>query len=252
MLMATLWLGEKALMRDPSLAMQAPVSCYLFRFVDTDKVEAGKQYRYRVSIEVSNPNFEVDPRILEDAASSRQASRWTPPADSPLVSVPRDRLLLAMSAKAKGSGLTDHQGHVLFHAWDKKMGAEVAKEFDISLGAIADFVTNVENWFNPYTGIGENLDNVPLKFEDGPPMLADIDGGVALPGTRGVDQPAEMLFFDSKGRMFTTNQARDAPTAEFYKERYVVEAAPADTGTTILPDQPAGKGKAGPGYGAGR
>jgi hypothetical protein len=136
------------------------------------------------------------------------------------------------------------------------MGAEVAKEFDISLGAIADFVTTIENWYNPYTGIGENLDNVPLRFvEDSPtlaPMLADIDGGVALPGVRGVEQPAEMLFFDGKGRMFTTNQARDAPTAEFYKERYVVEAQPMDTGTTILPEQPAGRGKAASGYGAGR
>jgi hypothetical protein len=236
---------------DPSLSMQAPVSSYLFRFVDTDKVDAGKQYRYRVSVEVENPNFDVDPRILEDAASSRQPSRWTPHAASPTVSVPRDRLLLAISAKARSAVLTEHQGHVLFHSWDKKMGAEVAKEFDIALGAIADFVTTVENWYNPYTGVGEELDNVPFKFEEGPPMLADIDGGMSLPGVRGAEQPAEMLFIDSKGRMFTTNQARDAPTAEFYKERYVLEAAPMDTGSTILEEQP-GRARATGGYGGGR
>jgi hypothetical protein len=242
---------------DQGLGMEtvAPVPSYLFRFVDTDKVEAGKQYRYRVSVEVENPNFDVDPRILQDASSSRQPSRWTPPAESPVASVPHDRVLFALSAKSRNVGLAEHQGHVLFHSWDKKMGAEVAKEFDLQLGAIADFVATVENWYNPYTGVGENLDNYHFQYEaSGPtaaPMLVDIDGDSPLPGARGVDQPAEMLFVDGKGRMFTANEARDAAVAEFYKERYTVEEIAADAGTTILDQQPT-KGRGGAGYGAGR
>jgi hypothetical protein len=226
----------------------AHVPSYLFRFVDTQKVEAGKQYRYRVMLELANPNFALPPEILAGgAASSSKETLQTPPAETATVTVPRERTLYALAAKTNNKSLVDYEGQVLFHVWNPKMGAEMAKEFDLKLGEIAEFVDTVENWFNPYTGMGEKLENVPFQYVDGnptaAPMLADITGGEKLPGAKSDDepQPAEMLFIDAKGRMFTANEARDAAALDYYKERYV-EQPPQETGGELFEQQPAGRG----------
>jgi hypothetical protein len=211
---------------------------FLFRFVDTHNIEPGKEYRYRVSLEVQNPNYLVPAGFLEDPASSQVESRWTAPAESPAITVPGKSFLYALSSKNQNKSPSDFEGQVLFHVWNDKMGAEVAKEFDLSLGAIADFVDTVENWYNPYTGMGEKLENVNFAFKAGPPMLADITGGVEVPGFRDLDKPAEMLFIDAQGRMFTSNQARGAAAAEFYKERYTLEPAPDAQSDQFAPEQP--------------
>jgi hypothetical protein len=226
----------------------AHVPSLLFRFVDTQKVEGGKQYRYRVTLELANPNFLVNPAILEDPASSQKETLSTPPAETATVKVPRERTLYALATKTSNKSLVDFEGQVLYHTWNPKMGAEIAKEFDLKLGEVADFVDTVENWYNPYTGIGVELPDVPFQFVDGnreaAPMLADITGGERLPGAKSTDeaQPAEMLFFDANGRMFTANEARDAAVLEFYKERYVEEPAPEAGGELFEPAQPAGRG----------
>ena len=221
----------------------ADVPSYLFRFVDTQKVEAGKQYRYRVTLELANPNFGLDPAILADGTSSQKENVQTPPAETATVTVPRERTLYALGTKTNKS-LEDYEGQVLYHVWNPKMGAEMAKEFDLKLGEIAEFVDTVENWYNPYTGLGEKLEGVPFQFVEGKPMaapmLADITGGEKLPGAKSTDepQPAEMLFIDASGRMFTANEARDAAALDFYKERYVEQPAPEAT-DALYGEQPA-------------
>jgi hypothetical protein len=216
-------------------AMVAHTPYLLFRFVDMQNIVPGKEYRYRVSLEVQNPNYLVPPGILEEPTSSQQESRWTPPAETPSVTVPGKSRLYAMSLK-KSQG--EPEGHVLFHVFNDKMGAEIAKEFDLALGAIADFIDTVDDWYNPYTGAGEKLENVHFAFKDGPPILADITGGVEVPGFRDLEQPTEMLFIDANGRMFTSNQARGTPAAEFYKERYTLETAPDPSADQFAPEQP--------------
>jgi hypothetical protein len=217
-----------------NLTPTAHVPSLLFRFVDTQKIEPGKQYRYRVTLEMANPNFALEPRTLEDASSALKETRFTPPAESPTVIVPHDRRLFALSSKAANRPLVDQTGQVLYHVWDQKMGAEVAKEFDIKLGEIAEFVDTVENWYNPYTGAGEKLENFPFQYHPGAPtkapMLADITGGEDVPGHRDLDQPTELLFIDADGRMFTSNQMQGVAAKEFYKERYDAEPPPEGDG----------------------
>ena len=216
-------------------AMVAPTPYLLFRFVDMQNIEPGKEYRYRVSLELQNPNYLVPPAVLEEPTSAQQATRWTEPAESPSVTVPRKSFVYALGLKKSQS---NNEGQILFHVWNEKMGAEIAKEFDIALGAIADFTDTVDDWYNPYTNMGEKLENVHIAFKDGPPMLADITGGVEVPGFRDLDQPTEMLFIDANGRMFTSNQARGTPAAEFYKERYTMETAPDPAADQFGPQQP--------------
>jgi hypothetical protein len=237
---------------EPAPMAHAP--SLLFRFVDTQKVVAGKQYRYRVTLELANPNFGIPPVILEDGASTNKETVLTPPAETATVKVPHERTLYALAAKVSNRTLVDYEGTIFFHVWNPKMGVEIAKEFDLKLGDIAEFVDNVENWYNPYTGLAEKLENVPFQYFEGKPMaapmLADITGGERLPGARSTDepQPAEMLFIDSSGRMFTANEARDAAAQEFYKERYVEEPV-AETEGLFAPEQPANQ-RGGPPAGA--
>jgi hypothetical protein len=224
--------------------LTAHVPSYLFRFVDTQKVEAGKQYRYRITLELANPNFGLPPTILADPASSNKETLLTPPAETATVKVPHDRTLYALAAKTNNKSLVDYEGQVLYHVWNPKMGVEMAKEFDLKLGEIAEFIDTVENWYNPYTGLAEKLEGVPFQYVDGKPtaapMLADITGGEKLPGAKSTDepQPAEMLFIDANGRMFTANEARDAAALDFYKERYVEQPAPEANEGLYAPEQP--------------
>jgi hypothetical protein len=206
--------------------MVAATPSYLFRFVDTQNLEPGKEYRYRVTLALQNPNFGLDPTILEEAASSGVESRWTPPAESSPVSIPGKSFLYALDAKVQGRTPGDYVGQLLYHIWNDKMGAEIAKEFELTIGGTADFISNVDNWFNPYTGLGEKLDNVHFAFKGGAPMLADVAGGEHVAGIRELDEPAQMLFVDAEGRMFTSNEARGKPASEFYKTRYVAEPDP--------------------------
>jgi hypothetical protein len=227
-----------------ALGIEQPMVAYtpylLFRFVDMDNVVPGKEYRYRVSLELQNPNYGAPPGILEEPASSRQETRWTAPTESSIASVPGNSFLYALDAKNQNKSLGNLEGHVLFHVWNDKMGAEIAKEFDLALGAIADFYETVDDWYNPYTGTGEKLENVHFEFKNGPPMLVDITGGVEVAGHRDLDKPAEMLFMDAEGRMFASNQARADAAAKFYKDRYVQQVAPDPSADQFGAEQPGG------------
>jgi hypothetical protein len=203
-------------------------------------------------LEISNPNYMAPPQLLVDATSSQKESHWTTPTESAIVDVPREQMLFALPSKIHNKALVDYTGEVFFHVWDHKMGAEVAKDMEIKLGGIADFVSTVENWYNPYTGAGENLENFTFRFDDGPPLLADIEGGDPIPKASDLKEPTEMLFLDAKGRMFMSNESRDAPVKDFYKERYTLETATAPTGGLIAPESPGIlKGPASP-YGGSR
>ncbi|MFM7205658.1 MAG: hypothetical protein ACKO4T_03165 [Planctomycetaceae bacterium] len=61
----------------------------LFRFVDTT-VDYGKTYRYRVTVELMNPNFGLDPRMLADAkvAQGETLQAVTPSSAAIAVSAP--------------------------------------------------------------------------------------------------------------------------------------------------------------------
>ena len=66
----------------------------MFRFIDTD-VEPGKAYRYRVRFEVWNPNFKLEPELLENAALAAAAKLASPPSnESAAVAVPDSTSIL--------------------------------------------------------------------------------------------------------------------------------------------------------------
>ena len=217
---------------------------YLFRFTDTQATDStkpglqpGKTYRYRVRLVLANPNYNISPAMLENPASTNEETRSTDWAvTTQPVTIAREKELLAYGLRAGGRGsaldLIDTKGKFQFHVWDRKLGAEVAHDFEIRRGDIADFVNAVKNHFNPFQDAGEEIAEFQFHYEPadgGIPFLADIRGGEPIPGPRGktVVQPAELLFIDAEGRMFTSNEAMDGATARDYDKRYGAAPPPA-------------------------
>lgn len=205
------------------------VDAVLFRFVDTQKLEAGKQYRYRVSLELANPNYDLPPVMLVDGNSRFEEGIWTPPSETTIpMTMPNEEQLLATGLnKRSGRSLAEVDAKFLFRVLDKTTGSEVGQEFELELGGIAEFVKTVENHYLPFEGIGKDLENFKFKFDEGAPMLADVHGGERLPGKGDrINQPTELLFFDAAGDMFTANEAQDAITSKYYEQWYTLKTQP--------------------------
>jgi hypothetical protein len=235
--------GETAESETATPEQTAATPYYLFRFTDTQPTDStkgglkpGATYRYRVRLELANPNFELPAAMLENPASRNEETRWTDWAETAeTVTIPRDKELLAYGLRS--GSLIDARGKFQFHVWDRKQGAEVAHDFELRRGEIADFVYPVKDHYNPYQDAGEEIPEFQFHYEPadgGIPFLADIRGGDPIAGGRGprVVQPAELLFIDAEGRMFTTNEAIDGATARDYDKRYSAkpEAAAGDAG----------------------
>ena len=180
---------------------------YLFRFTDTQATDStkpgvlpGKTYRYRVRLELANPNYDLPAAILESPASRNEETRWTDWAEATqTVTIPREKELLAYGLSGRGSALDliDTKGKFQFHVWDRKLGAEVARDFEIRRGDIADFVNVVKDHFNPYQDAGEEIAEFQFHYEPsegGIPFLADIRGGEPIPGTRGSPLSSQRSF----------------------------------------------------------
>ncbi len=95
----------------------------VFRFIDTD-VEPGKAYRYRVTIQLWNPNVGLPVRYLEDASQANEVNLASTPAEPELrfnggvVRVPgRSRILTRMltsnDKKLAGLGGRDNEAIVI-------------------------------------------------------------------------------------------------------------------------------------------
>jgi hypothetical protein len=222
----------------------------LFRFVDTS-VEKGKTYRYRIQLALRNPNFGVKGDLLEKPASTKDPvkfSDWSEPTAA--VTVPRDQRILADSVSAK----TEPIGkiHLLGLVKEEKKDIttnnwfEVAKEFDISLGGFI--------WFNKVTFdkvIDMTTEEYDKKFtvenvNVDTSMLLDMRNDEPLgKGTKG---PAEMLFLDNQGRIFTADSSVDGLALKDFQQRTNTSAQPAAGAAPVAPPQMMGprKGPLGP------
>ncbi|NBR83790.1 MAG: hypothetical protein EBT52_08685, partial [Flavobacteriia bacterium] len=100
-----------------------PGSGDFFRFIDTD-VEPGKAYRYRVTIQLWNPNVGLPLRFLEDASQANEVNLTSTPAEPEprfnggVVRVPgRSRILTRMlttnDKKLAGLGSRDNEALVI-------------------------------------------------------------------------------------------------------------------------------------------
>jgi hypothetical protein len=120
---------------------------YLFRFFDHN-VQPGKRYRYRVQLAITNPNYGQSPENVSKEVRERMNNKetwkeylfspWSQPSD--VVTVPRDDRLLAVSVKPSPRNDGEPTAKIMAVHWDMKEGVEIAAEFDVQPGKLANFL----------------------------------------------------------------------------------------------------------------
>jgi hypothetical protein len=198
----------------------------LCRFFDYT-VEPGKHYVYRICVALRNPNYELKPALLkkpELAKDKYLKTNWSEP--SPVISVPRDVSVLAVSVKPPLRQAGEPSGRVLVTRWVHRKGLEAFKEFSVVRGQVANFLD--ETFKPPRTAIhagrgaiggdvtAGTTKSIKLNFVADATTI-DLRGGGRLPGKRGSDpmfEPGEVLLLDSDGTLAVRNEMEDLPVVE--------------------------------------
>lgn len=227
---------------------------YLFRFFDFE-VEKDKTYRYRVQLYLINPNFNLEPRVLEDPNLSLNkfiASDYS--AESNAVTVGTSSRVLAVGASSPKPRVAWNEptASIMLISFDMDSGNEWFYENErIVRGAVANF-SNVtlfgtepkaaamdmmgdgsmppEMGPSPRGGrrppradarskhYGETKDNQTVKSDV---CIVDIAGGYELPTARGgndaIRSPGRVLVMGTGGSLSIQSIGEDAREADRYK-----------------------------------
>ena len=209
----------------------------LFRFFDFD-VEPGYTYRYRVRLVLSNPNHGIKPESLDDPKSGEKEQLMTDwsPISKP-VQIQRDSHLLASSV-SEGSVTKDDIAKVMVRQWDKRLGVNASKEFEMLRGQIANFRDETV----PVRGPRGNWRDEQVTFVTNQ-QLIDFTGGSKLRYRSREVAPSEMLFIDAKGNLSVHGELEDWRTVrqEQMAKKEAVEVKPETDPTgfpTLDPENP--------------
>jgi hypothetical protein len=208
----------------------------LFRFFDFT-VEPGKHYRYRVQLQLVNPNLGVAPQYLVSEALGKSRSiqtRWS--ESSPMISVPRDAQALAVSVKPSDGSAT-----VLLVNVDPQDGATSHEETSVQRGQLLDFRDKDFNGvqpgamgpMGPMAAMGSMGGMMAPGMVGGSPeadpsakkinyltemVYLDSTGGQRLIGRQGQDlEPAQLLLLGPDGRLLVRNEIDDVPEVAVHK-----------------------------------
>jgi len=211
---------------DPKTAQEAD-RYRLFRYFDFH-VEEGKRYRYRIRLGVENPNYQVDPRFLEDAQAAKSPflfSAWSEP--SPVVTVPRANNLLAGTAKNVGGEIG---ARVLVRQFNKLSGDDAWAEQDMIRGQLANF-DNVQVNVTKATG-GTELGKSSLKTDT---LVVDVaaEPMIQVQGKRKY-RPTKLVLLGPDGQLVVRTESDDRSD---YSDRLASAAAkeePAPTGNQLF------------------
>ncbi len=205
----------------------------LFRFIDTT-VEPGRQYQYRVRLQLANPNFEVTDRYLKNPESKNQKnvlSPWSEP--TPVVTTPRDVEVYAgpvVKASPK-----DPIMRAMVTKLDRPLGLKLVADETFRRGNLITIQKKVET--EAPTGGGE-----PITVEarlNADAVVVDIEGGKPLKGPKSPTMPGEMVILQADGSLVLRDEMDDE---SIYRANFPDETStkPADEGPSILGLPPGG------------
>ena len=206
----------------------------LFRFVDTT-VEPGKTYRYRVRLSLWNPNHDLAPKYLVDAALAKDVMLPSAPSNvTEPVTVPGTTALLVRGLR-KAESKRFKAGAVEVLVLDK--GADTGNYALRSLVTEPGGLINVDNRLNKPGDLRVRGEDVATDA-----VLVDVrgrqDDRAEVRGAKGSSppEPLEMLFLRPDGTFTVATAAESQPRID----RYI--------GTLpMLEDPKAGKDKQPPG-----
>jgi hypothetical protein len=163
----------------------------LFRYFDFD-VEPGQTYRYRVQLELQNPNFNAPIAATGGVASVREGpTRWTPWSEpTPAVRVSPTVNYFLTNVQPPRS-LVHPQARMNVFQYDQDVGTVVQQELDVAMGQNVGGKARTEQ-ADPAKG---HVDNVDYTFKSND-ILIDVISDVRFTRT---DHPDLQLPADSRG-----------------------------------------------------
>jgi hypothetical protein len=215
----------------PGTPPAEPTVEYLLLRVFDYTVEPGKKYRYRVTLELQNPNHGRSPLHLKTPESAaKEALASEPSSPTAVVAIPDGHRILAGPVEA-GTRYSEPTATVLVTAIDREKGLQAAFELK---GARRGTVANKKQATVPVKHPQTKVETkVTLDFESNIIVL-DIEGGRALTGRRRgptITTPGEVLLLDAEGNMMVRSELEDE---KLYAESVVREAAEAPGSKQLL------------------
>ncbi len=191
----------------------------LFRFFDFS-VKSGKQYRYRVTLQLKNPNYQLDPVTLQDPVSAKNEILLAAVSDpTDVIAVPRDTRLLAVSA-SKLRSTADPTGRLFAVQFLRSKGIEAYTDepFSVERGRVA----NTKQPFTPSidltgratparrTGPRKETEQTPIEVQyKTETIVLDIRGGEMLPGRDRLVAPGRFLLLDPVEGLVVRDEVED-------------------------------------------
>ncbi|MCI0360768.1 MAG: hypothetical protein L0211_20005 [Planctomycetaceae bacterium] len=228
---------------DESAMAIAPPKYKLVRFTDTN-VEPGKFYRYKLKVQVHDPNHPhvgYAPPVLasldetvrkriraldeQDAKTPnfrtfwRESDTWSQPSE--VVSLPSRSLFYAGAVAQPGMteivankprvAMSQPSAKVLASVWDPVKVVDVPVEETAYRGSVLNF-TKDSKVIHPVTH--EVVDFKEYKFQTGG-IVGDLDGGESIPkrnrsnSAEALKSPGELLVVDDQGRLRVRHETDD-------------------------------------------
>ncbi|HYW80127.1 MAG TPA: hypothetical protein VE890_11150, partial [Thermoguttaceae bacterium] len=189
----------------------------LFRFFDFE-VEPGKQYRYRVRLVVSNPNYQVPDRFLVNAASAKPVyvmSEFSAPSD--VISVSHDSRVYVVSVKPPLRVKDNPSGTVRAQRFVLATGEIASEEFPVAVGKVMNFYATGATSRQPRAAAGDLGDDREQGAAASAPvdyvteaLAVDLQGGESLYDRSGLTSPGELLVLGRDNRLVWQNEFVDA------------------------------------------
>ena len=174
----------------------------LFRYFDFD-VEPGRTYRYRIRLELANPNYEAPAERLQNPDSAKGQTRETPwSKPTPPTTVPKDtRYFLTRVTPPRGTG--EPIANLDIYEWFPVFGTIVNGTVGAHFGGfVSNTSTSKKVWvLRPAQPSFDEESDIPFYAPD---LLVDISAGARL---RRTDHPDLQLPRSVRGGAgITTDQ----------------------------------------------
>lgn len=209
------------------------VDFLLLRFFDFT-VEPGKKYKYRATLVLADPNYNIlenanvlAPEVLDrrrkEAVAAKALNRprpdfrridaWSEP--SPTVGIPLagNARLVEVKPAATEKFNDEPSAKLLVESFDADENGnaiQAAKEKDLFRGSVANMVADAE-----YLGDGPWIDtHEKFKFVTGMTLL-DVEGGKKL--AKDIYTPGRALLMGSAGDLYIRNELDDKPSVEYQR-----------------------------------
>ncbi len=174
-------------------------------------VEPDHKYRYRVTVALANPNYQLGPQYLEKPdLATQQYLEIGPSAPTEPVAIPRGHRVLAGTVKPL-RGNAEPQATLMLIAVDEKQGIEASTELPVSRGTLANVLKPEVFAKDPRNGKVVPLEDV--NFKSGFVVL-DIHGGKVM---KKETSPGEMLLLDEYGNLIVRDELEDQSAYELSK-----------------------------------